>query len=62
MSISAPKFTWGHININVSNLERSIEFYEKLGFEVFMPEIPYLGLNREAVSKYLRRLLPALLV
>ena len=49
MSISAPKFTWGHININVSNLERSIEFYEKLGFEVFMPEIPYLGLNREAV-------------
>ena len=35
----------GHININVSNLERSIEFYEKLGFEVFLPAIPYLGLT-----------------
>ena len=36
MSIQAPKFTWGHVNINVSNLERSIEFYETLGFEVFV--------------------------
>ena len=35
--------SWGHININVSNLDASIEFYEKLGFEVFMPAIPYLG-------------------
>ncbi|MFK8047503.1 MAG: VOC family protein [Halioglobus sp.] len=50
MSIQTPKFTWGHININVSNLERSIEFYEKLGFEIFIPAIPYLGLNREVAT------------
>ena len=25
--------SWGHININVSDLDASIEFYEKLGFE-----------------------------
>jgi catechol 2,3-dioxygenase-like lactoylglutathione lyase family enzyme len=49
LSIQAPKFTWGHININVSNLDRSIEFYAKLGFEVFIPAIPYLGLKSEAV-------------
>lgn len=48
MSIQAPKFTWGHVNINVSNLERSIEFYETLGFEVFIPAIPYLGLSNDA--------------
>lgn len=28
-----------HININCSNFERSCEFYEKLGFEVFL-EVP----------------------
>jgi len=49
MGVQAPKFTWGHININVSNLERSIEFYEKLGFEVFIPAIPYLDLKSEDV-------------
>jgi catechol 2,3-dioxygenase-like lactoylglutathione lyase family enzyme len=49
LSIQAPKFTWGHININVSNLDRSIGFYEKLGFEVLIPAIPYLGLKSEAV-------------
>jgi catechol 2,3-dioxygenase-like lactoylglutathione lyase family enzyme len=45
MSDRTPRFSWGHININVSNLERSVEFYEKLGFEVFIPGIPYLGLT-----------------
>ena len=35
--------SWGHININVSNLDASIEFYEKLGFEVFMPLYPIWG-------------------
>lgn len=34
---------WGHVNLNVSDLDRSIAFYEKLGFEVFLPGIPYLG-------------------
>lgn len=39
------RFGWGHININVSDLDASISFYQKLGFEVFIPGIPYLGLN-----------------
>ena len=38
------KFDWGHININVSDLDASIAFYSKLGFEVFLPGIPYLNL------------------
>ena len=38
---------WGHINVNVSDLEASISFYEKLGFELFIPGIPYLALNAE---------------
>ena len=42
------QFAWGHININVSNLERSVAFYEKLGFESYRPGIPYLGLTSEA--------------
>ena len=41
------KLGWGHININVSNLEASIEFYEKLGFEAFIPGIPYLNLTKQ---------------
>ncbi|MEH6583366.1 MAG: VOC family protein [Halioglobus sp.] len=48
MTDQAPKFAWGHININVSNLERSIAFYQKLGFELFIPAIPYLGLTAQA--------------
>jgi catechol 2,3-dioxygenase-like lactoylglutathione lyase family enzyme len=47
MSDETPKFAWGHININVSDLDRSIEFYQKLGFDVFIPGIPYLGLTAE---------------
>ncbi len=48
MSDRGPHFGWGHININVRNLERSIAFYEKLGFEVFIPAIPYLDLTATA--------------
>jgi catechol 2,3-dioxygenase-like lactoylglutathione lyase family enzyme len=39
------RFGWGHININVGDLDASIAFYQKLGFEVFIPGIPYLDLN-----------------
>lgn len=38
-------FNWGHISINVSDLDASIAFYEKLGFHTFLPGIPYLGLS-----------------
>ena len=45
MSDQAPSLSWGHININVSDLDRSVAFYQKLGFEIFLPGIPYLGLS-----------------
>ena len=44
------KLRWGHINVNVSNLDSSIEFYEKLGFEIYTPSIPYIGLTVEPKS------------
>lgn len=44
----AQQFSWGHININVSDLETSIAFYKKLGFAPFVPGVPYLNLNAEA--------------
>ena len=53
MSDDTPKFSWGHININVRDLDRSIEFYEKLGFEVFVPGVPYLGLASAPESQVL---------
>lgn len=40
------KLSWGHINVNVTNLEDSIAFYERLGFSLMMPAIPYLNLNQ----------------
>jgi catechol 2,3-dioxygenase-like lactoylglutathione lyase family enzyme len=45
MGSEKPSLSWGHININVGNLERSIAFYQQLGFEVFIPAIPYLALD-----------------
>ncbi|MDG1204799.1 MAG: VOC family protein [Pseudomonadales bacterium] len=51
MTDQAMKLRWGHININVSNLENSIEFYRKLGFESFIPAIPYLGITAEVDPK-----------
>lgn len=45
MTEEKPGFSWGHININVRDLDRSIEFYRKFGFEVFIPAIPYLALE-----------------
>lgn len=44
----ARPLSWGHININVSDLDRSIEFYQLLGFEVLLEGIPYLSLSAEA--------------
>ena len=51
MSHTDSRFEWGHINLNVSDLERSIAFYAQFGFEVFMPAIPYLGLDLEPDPK-----------
>ena len=48
MADSSPSFGWGHINLNVSNLDRSIAFYRLFGFDIFLPGIPYLGLSLEA--------------
>ena len=50
MASTSPSLSWGHININVSNLDASIAFYQKLGFSVLLPGIPYLGLEASAVS------------
>jgi predicted enzyme related to lactoylglutathione lyase len=44
------RLRWGHININVSDLDASINFYEKLGFGVYIPSIPYIGLTAETKS------------
>ncbi|WP_281016757.1 MULTISPECIES: VOC family protein [unclassified Minwuia] len=48
MNDQVARFAWGHINVNVSNLERSIAFYEKLGFELYRDGIPYLDLTMDA--------------
>ncbi|MFK7897329.1 MAG: VOC family protein [Myxococcota bacterium] len=44
--VDAPKLSWGHVNLNVRDLETSVVFYQKLGFEVLIPSIPYLGMER----------------
>ncbi|MEQ9315351.1 MAG: VOC family protein [Henriciella sp.] len=51
MSDAKPGFSWGHININVSDLDRAIAFYSNLGFEVFLPAIPYLALDMKSPGK-----------
>lgn len=56
MPTHSPPLIWGHLNINVRDLERSIAFYELLGFEVFRQGIPYLGL----VRRELRTLPPSM--
>ena len=45
------QFAWGHININVSDLNASIEFYKKLGFSPFVAGIPYLNLTAESAAQ-----------
>ena len=45
------RFRWGHININVTDLDTSIQFYQKLGFELFISGIPYLDLTAEEARK-----------
>ena len=45
--MDTPPVAWGHVNLNVSDLERSIAFYEQLGFAEFMPGIAYLGITRD---------------
>ncbi len=45
MNQQAPSLSWGHININVSNLDDSVAFYQKLGFSLLLPGIPYLNLT-----------------
>jgi len=44
--MDTPSLSWGHVNLNVSDLERSIAFYEQLGFAEFLPGIAYLGITR----------------
>ena len=50
MSETRPAIGWGHVNVNVADLERSIAFYELLGFSEFLPGIPYFGLARDAAA------------
>ena len=50
MKDSKTSLSWGHININVSDLERSVTFYEKLGFSLLIPGIPYLGVGKDSGS------------
>lgn len=41
------RLSWGHVNLNVRALERSIAFYALLGFEPLLSSIPYLGWSDE---------------
>jgi catechol 2,3-dioxygenase-like lactoylglutathione lyase family enzyme len=49
--MATPNLSWGHININVSNLDVSIAFYEKLGFSLLIPGVPYLGIGKDSRSE-----------
>lgn len=45
--MDTPTLSWGHVNLNVGDLERSIAFYARLGFVEFLPGIAYLGITRD---------------
>ncbi|SDW90334.1 Catechol 2,3-dioxygenase [Albimonas donghaensis] len=45
MAPETPRMMWGHININVSDLDRARAFYALLGFTEYRAGIPYLGLE-----------------
>lgn len=49
--MTTPKLSWGHININVSDLDASIAFYEKLGFSLLIPGVPYLGIGKSSYAE-----------
>ncbi len=49
--MTTPELGWGHINVNVSDLDRSIAFYEKLGFSLLIPGVPYLGITKDASAE-----------
>ena len=49
--MTTPNLSWGHININVSDLDTSIAFYEKLGFSLLIPAVPYLGIEKDITLK-----------
>jgi catechol 2,3-dioxygenase-like lactoylglutathione lyase family enzyme len=49
--MTTPNLSWGHININVSDLDTSIAFYEKLGFSLLIPGVPYLGIEKDITLK-----------
>ena len=49
--VTTPKLSWGHININVRDLDESIAFYEKLGFSLLIEGVPYLGITRELANE-----------
>ena len=44
------RFRWGHINVNVSDLDVSIAFYRLLGFDMFRSGIPFLGLEADQTT------------
>lgn len=48
MTTDTPRLVWGHINLNVADLDRSRAFYALLGFTEYKPGIPYLGLEADA--------------
>lgn len=48
--MTTPNLSWGHININVSDLDASIAFYERLGFSLLIPGVPYLGIGKDSRS------------